>query len=403
MLCPRCARSIPDDAALCCYCGRNIVIPRPSKVHQRPNGSGTAFKTKSGWVAQVTVGLKTMADGRVQPIRRSKFGFRTRAEALAHCPTLLVEKTGSKTVPDLLSYWKTYKTGELLKLSDSKQTAYEIAWKKLSSIQYRPVDTLTVADLRAVVAAKAPTHYPARDMKTLLSHLFRLAGADGFVNKDLPDFIILPDANERERTPFSAEEQAALWKVYDAGDRRAAVPLIMIYTGMMPGELQNLKLDMIDLDNQRITGVGLKTKVRRESPVYLPDAIIPVIASEMENSSSKSGYLLSRTTDKFYSDYYAVLEAAGCRRLEPYCCRHTTATALAITEGIAPQTVKKIMRWSTTRMLDRYAHPDDAAAREAINTLSRAPGDQPAVSPAPASAESAAPVPSEPTAGPGIT
>lgn len=372
MLCPRCQKTIPDDAALCCYCGRKLTAPRPAKTHQRPNGSGTAFKSGKSWVAQVTVAVKRMENGRVQQVRRSKYGFRTRAEALAYCPTLLQQSVGTKKAPDLLSYWKIYETGELLRLSASKQTAYEIAWKKLSAIQYRPIDSLTVADLRAVVSEKAPTYYPARDIKVVLSHLFRLAGADGWVSKDLPDYILLPSLKEKERTAFTEEEQAALWRVYDAGDRRAAVPLIMIYTGMMPGELQGLKLSMIDIDNQRITGAGLKTEVRRDSPIYLPDVIIPVIVSEMEAAASKAGYLLPHTTDRFYKDYYAALEAAGCRRLEPYCCRHTTATALAITEGIAPQTVKKVMRWSTTRMLDRYAHPDDEAARGAINSLSRA-------------------------------
>ena len=45
------------------------------------------------------------------------------------------------------------------------------------------------------------------------------------------------------------------------------------------------------------------------------------------------------------------------------------ATASAITEGIAPQTIKKVMRWSTTRMLDRYAHPDQTDVRAAIDTI----------------------------------
>ena len=143
----------------------------------------------------------------------------------------------------------------------------------------------------------------------------------------------------------------------------------MIYTGMMPGEMQHLRIEMIDLAAQQITGAGLKTKVRRESPIYLPDVIVPVLADEIGDRAE--GYVWPRNEDKFYATYYAALAAAGCRRLEPYSCRHTTATALAITEGIAPQTVKKIMRWSTTRMLDRYAHPSDSDAQTAINTLQK--------------------------------
>lgn len=370
MLCPKCSREIPDDAALCCYCGRSIVKRQPSRRHTRGNGSGSAFKRGKTWMAQVTVGWFLDADGKKHQRYRYKGGFKTRNEALACIPAL---KAGSvrKQAPALLHYWELYRDHEMEKLSDSKRMAYKIAWGKMASIQYRPVDTLTVQDLRDVVGENTATYYPARDMKVVLSHLFKLAGADRWVDKDLPEFIVLPELNEKERKPFTPEEQAALWRVYDAGDRRAAIPLIMIYTGMMPGEIQGLKLDMIDIDRQRIEGAGLKTKVRRASPIYLPDTIVPVLIEEMAHATSAKGYVWLRNEDKFYENYYAALEAAGCRRLEPYSCRHTTATALAISKDVAPQTVQKIMRWSSTKMLDKYAHPDDSDAMEALNRLSR--------------------------------
>ena len=251
------------------------------------------------------------------------------------------------------------------KLSASKAVAYKIAWKKLHTLAHRAMDTLTVSDLRKVVAAETSTYYPARDMKNLLSHLFRLAGADGWASKDLPSYIILPDLNEKERRPFTDDEQKALWKLWESGDRSAAIPLIMIYTGMMPGELMGLQTSMIDLENQKIIGAGMKTKVRKESAIYLPQTIIPVISTLMNRSTD--GHIAPRHEKAFYPAYYSALEAAGCRRLEPYCCRHTTATALAIDKQIAPQTVQRIMRWSSTRMLDRYAHPDDAAIMTALD------------------------------------
>lgn len=318
----------------------------------------------------MTVGWHMDDVGKRHQICRYKGGFKTRNEALAYIPTL---KAGAvmREVPTLLHYWELYRDNEYEKLSESKQMAYRIAWGKMSSIWYRRVDSLTVHDLRDVVNQNTKTYYPARDMKVVLSHLFKLAGADRWVEKDLPEYIILPELQEKERQPFTEEEQAALWRIYDAGDRRAAIPLIMIYTGMMPGEIQGLKLDMIDIDHQKIVGASIKTKVRRASPIYLPDTIIPVLIDEMEHSASGKGYVWPRNEDKFYENYYAVLEAAGCRRLEPYSCRHTTATALAITEGIAPQTIKKVMRWSTTKMLDKYAHPDDKDAMEALNRLAR--------------------------------
>ena len=372
MLCPRCNKEIPDDAVLCCYCGRTILKRNQSKSHTRGNGSGCAYKRGKTWTAIYTYGWRRDEDGKNHQLRVTKGGFKTKNDALAYC-LVLKNGTARKAAPSLQHYWDLYYEHEYEKLSASKKTAYKTAWKKMSSIQHRAVDTLTVQDLRDVVAQNTNTFYPARDMKVVLGHLFKLAAADRWVDKSLPEFIILPDLNERERKPFTDEEQAALWNIYDAGDRRAAIPLIMIYTGMMPGEIQGLKLDMIDIDHQRIEGAGMKTKVRKAAPIYLPDTIIPVLIDEMQHATSAKGYVWPRNEDKFYENYYAALEAAGCRRLEPYSCRHTTATALAITEGVAPQTVKKIMRWSTTKMLDKYAHPDDQDALNALKRLSRDP------------------------------
>ena len=159
----------------------------------------------------------------------------------------------------------------------------------------------------------------------------------------------------------------------------AAIPLVMIYTGMMPVEMMGLETDMIDLEKQQIIGAGHKTKVRKNAAVYLPNTIIPVIETVLQHCDGKKN-LFPKSEKYFYDAYYAALAEAKTRRLTPYSCRHTTATALAITEGIAPQTIKQIMRWSTTRMLDRYAHPDDKSVRDAINVLTKKDGEKSTIS-----------------------
>lgn len=384
MNCRKCAKSLPDGAVYCPWCGARQQIQR--STHKRGNGSGTAYRRGTTWTAAVVVGWKhapTRHDGRPNPdglteapqavsertpIRRTKGGFRTKRDALEYCPILRNGGQALRTAPRLVDLWETYEGGRFEKLSASKQTAYRGAWKKLSALHYRPVDQLTVGELQTTINAVAPSHYTARDCKVVLTRLFELAAAEGWVSKDLPGFIVLPDLEETERQPFTPEEQDALWALYEAGDLRAAIPLLMICTGMMPGEAQALKVEHIDLERRTITGVGLKTKVRRKSPIYLPADAMPIIEDLIEHAMP-SGYIWPRNEPKWYAAYYAALEAAGCRRLEPYCCRHTTATRLAVAEGVAPQTVRRVMRWSTTAMLDRYAHPDDDDARAAADTI----------------------------------
>ena len=373
MNCVKCGRSFQDDAVFCPYCGKKqLIFPRKGRTKSRGNGTGTAFKRGSTWTAQVVYDRVFVADDKpLKKLTRSKGGFKTRDEALRYCPILKNGPQKEALAPPLSHYWETYKGGAYAALSSSKQQAYRTAWVKLEKIKDTRIDQLTVSDLQKLVAEKCTSYYTTRDVRTLLISLFRIAAAEGYANKEIPTFIQLPALEEKEQTPFSDTEQKALWKSYEAGDLRAAAPLLMIYTGMMPGEAMALRVDQIDLPGHRIHGAGMKTKVRKQTDIVLAETIIPLV-QDLIDHAQPSGFIWKRVEDEWYANYYAALEAAGCRRLPPYSCRHTTATALAVTKNIAPQTVRKVMRWSTAKMLDRYAHPDNDAALRAVNKLKKA-------------------------------
>ena len=366
MLCKKCKKEMPDAAPFCPWCG--MRQQRQKSVKTRSNGTGTAFKRGRTWTAQVTLAIeRDAATGKTIRHYRTKGGFSSKTEALNYC-ALLLAAPEKKKAPTLNYYWNSFYGSEMEKLSESKRTAYKIAWGKMASIAFTPVDALTVPVLREVVEKAAPTFYPARDMKTVLTHLFKLAAADGFANMDIPRLIVLPKNEEKERQPFTEEEQAALWCSYDVGNADAGLALIMIYTGMMPGEMRRLEASMIDLDAKRIVGVGLKTEVRKKEAVILPEDICPVLEDLMQG---KTGKLCPYCETEFYRHYYDGLQLAGVRKLQPYSCRHTTATRHTIDENTPPQIVKRIMRWSSTRMMDRYVHPSEDAAQKAADSLKK--------------------------------
>lgn len=345
------------------------------RTKTRGNGTGSAYYSAKYryWIAQVIVDWRLPDDETkpLIPVKKTKGGFKRKEDALAYCRELKNGPEKPVLAPALSVYWETYKGGQYESLSASKQQAYRTAWKKLEKIQDTRVDMITVADLQQLVSEKCKTYYTARDVRTLLVNLFRLAAAEGWVRQEIPTFIRIPQMEETEQTPFSETEQKALWKLYESGDIRAAAPLLMIYSGMMPGEAMALRVDQIDLEGHRIHGAGMKTKVRKQTDIVLAETIIPLVQDLMDHAQ-ESGYIWKRVEKDWYDNYYAALEAAGCRKLTPYSCRHTTATALAVTKNIAPQTVKKVMRWSTARMLDRYAHPDQNDALKAVNKLKKA-------------------------------
>ena len=377
MICTKCKAELVQSTNYCPNCGKKLAATKKSRAKSRGNGTGTAFKRGSTWTAQVVLKYEDLPpfdpdnpENKLprKKITRSKGGFKTRDEALRYCPILKNGPEKPKQSPTLEHYWKTFERGSFAALGESKQYAYKAAWARLKPIQTARIDQLTVSDLQKAVADSCSTYYTARDVKTTLTALFRIAAAEGYVNKDLPVFIQLPKLEETERIPFSDTEQAAIWKLYESGDLRAAPILLMIYTGMMPAECMRLTVSNFDLDGRQITGVGMKTKVRKQTPVVLADSILPVAEALIEHAN-EDGTLWTGRKKTWYKRYYEALAAAGVRPLSPYSCRHTTATALAITEGIAPQTVKKVMRWSTSKMLDRYAHPDQSDALAAVNTI----------------------------------
>ena len=165
MECKKCKGAIPDGAPFCPWCG--MRQEKPKGVKTRTNGTGTAFRRGKGWTAEVTLGYKE--DGK--RIKRTKDGFRTKAEAINYCAVLL-ETPRPKRTPLLCNYWDLYYGRQMEDLSESKRTSYKIAWNKLQAISRMPVNKITVADLQEAISSTCKTFYPARDAKQLLSNLF---------------------------------------------------------------------------------------------------------------------------------------------------------------------------------------------------------------------------------------
>ena len=335
---------------------------------KRGNGQGSARKRGKAWTAIWTLGT-VVEDGRLRQIRQTKGGFRTKTEALAYAANPPSSVTTDR-VPTLQDYWETWSTTSLPKMSKSKQTAYKIAKRKVERLMLLPVDKLNIKLLQEAVDAKASTYYPAKDIKTILTHLYKRAVAEGWVTTNLADFIELPTLEEEELQPFNENELRNFWDAYGAGDTFVGYILLMIYTGMMPGELMRLTKDMIDWDAREIRGCGLKTKKRKETPIVFPEIIAPVLLDLCQQSGSRIGNVLCMTKDRFYPAFHDALSRCGARDLKPYSCRHTTATALAL-GNIAPSVIQEVMRHTKFSTTQRYIHPDMTAAHAAVNAMEK--------------------------------
>lgn len=348
--CIACGAPLRDGAIFCDRCGKKQTATA-RKQRNRANGEGSVYRCGAGWRAAYVIGYKII-DGKPLAIRRTKSGFKTRREALEYLPALK-DAPREKNVPTLDELWQNYQNGPYKRLSATRQEKYRIAWPKMEKLHFCRVDFLTTADLQAVINEKAPTYYPARDIRDLFSLLYQQAIPNGYVTVNLAQYLTLPELVEKEQDAFTVEEISAFWADYAAGEWWTGYILLMCYTGMMPGELLDALKASVSLEKRTISGAGKKTKQRKQKPIVLADAIIPVLEKLMENTPGEK--LIRINKDNFYTRYYSTVERCGVRRLPPYACRHTAATVLADAE-IPPVLIKEIMRHAKFSSTEKYIH-----------------------------------------------
>lgn len=311
---------------------------------KRPNGTGTVFKYKDGWFATPPGG------------KRKK--FRTRKEALSYLESF----DGSKDPAKISELWSTYLLTGYLDLSEAKQKHYLAVYDRLEPVHNKDIGSLSIKDLQSLVAPYSE-FYAQKDIRTVLSHLYEIAIAQQMVPYNLTKSMRLVKHEEKKGEAWTPVEIQAFWNAWNGGNKFVGYILLMCYTGMMPGELRNIHRNMIDYEAHEIKGAGIKTQVRRDSPIVLCDKIVPVLQELMSDSL----VLWPLGKHSFYDHYYDTLEKIGVRKLPPYSCRHTMAT-LVVNET-SPLVAQKIMRHSQVSTTQRYVHPTSETLLEAVNKI----------------------------------
>lgn len=378
MDCRKCFRSIPEDAIFCCYCGVKQEITR--KRRKRANGTGTVFRYRGGWVVEYTEGWEVV-DGDLRRKTRRRYGFKSAKEAeeaLAEIRSRSSEDASSAPEKKILTrtvaqLWESYSASELPKRGKSTQDAYNVAWRKRikGTIGDRPIDEIVLDDLNAIVADC--TYDPAKDVRDLMSILFQRAIVDRQTTVNPAPMMTLPLQRSEEVVPWDPAEVSALWKAWGNGERIAGYCLLMIYSGMMTGELLRCKEDMINWDNQQIIGCGLKTKKRKEMPIHFPHIIEPILRELCATKSGKrggEGYILDVSERVFYERFGKMKKALNIRpEIRPYSSRHSTGTELTLM-GVEPAIIIDIMRHKNyTTTLKHYTKIPSNVLVDALNAM----------------------------------
>lgn len=389
MNCPFCAGTITQKKPMFCpICGQSLdgvkLQPSTSK-RTRGNGFGSVVPKPNGtYMARATICVDTGND-RSSRKEKTKSGFLTKKEALEAAIQLRKQleskyiENGMRTVetihenqqaclpaessewPCVEQLWTKFSSSAKFKaLGDMRQKRYRYAYDKWSPLHMSRIDKLTVDDLQNTVNSKTTTHYPARDMRDLMSMLYKCANTTQKQLVNLALQITLPPAADAQKDTtgqaFSLPELEKFWSSYENGNLAAAYILVMSYTGMMPVELCDLSVDMIDMEKQQIVGVGRKTATRKNIPILFGKGLKPVLQLLCEHAAP-DGHLIDVGERALRRRISKCLSDLSCAPLKPYNCRHTTETLLKLYK-VSQYYQYVIMRHRQLNITDKYANAE---------------------------------------------
>ncbi len=347
MNCVFCKKEIAEGSAFCNWCGKKQV----RDFHRKQNGSGTVYKRGNTY----TVKVVKYGNGLKREI--TKGGFKTKKEAYEYAVTLRDELNLKRT--EAISFcdlWEKLKTTERYqKLSEDKKDTWKYAYQKCAPLyQCTDVRELRFENFQKLV--EGLTYYPARDVKTVLTAMMRLAQKYDQVDKNYGELMELPKKNEKEKEVFTDLE---LKKIFDSADPFKGYIIIMCYCGLRPIEMLNLKPEDIHIMERYMYG-GRKTELGKESKIAIPETAVPYLTDFVPWTAGKNG---------FYDRFHQFLVQEGIRDMTPGCCRHTFVTRLSqVSDNVA--TIQKAARHTRYQTTLGYTHMkiDDVLAE--VNKLS---------------------------------
>lgn len=357
-------------------------MAKKKKRMRLPNGIGSVHKIGDGknrrkpWRARVPSHLEFNADTGKCTQKYIILGYyENEQDAIAalfdYRKDPYTMDAATMTFDDIYKLWSEKKYAEI---SLSGKRGYIAAYKHSA-----PLHDMKMRDIRTIhmerIMATADVGYQTQTkMKVLWGQMYQYALEHDICQKDYSAFVSTRDKQEgTKRTAIPAEDREKLWQAIDAGDQDAKLAMILIYTGLRPSELLEMRKENVDLDARIMVG-GKKTAAGTNRRIPIHKAILPFI----EELMATDGDLLLMRYDKskpqavtyghFALYHWKPLMDRFQMNYTPHYCRHTCATIMR-EANIAEDLRKLILGHSTGDITDRYTHHSDQMLIEAMDMV----------------------------------
>lgn len=369
---------------------------------KRANGQGTIYKEKGRKALTAEISNIFFHEGERYCKRLRKRGFRTKTEAQEWLDKQKQEldewqlnitgealqafaqkaKQGKLTFSDV---WKKYEEYHFPSLTKKTQKQYRLHREKCKRLDNLPYSDITALEYQECINKAGDTYDQKKKMKTVLTGLATFAIRQGWIKENLARVCILPEKPITHKKVFSHEEICLLWDYYNGKvkitptphkngkmisnedyRRACAALLIMLYSGMRPGELLNIKAANVDMIHHEISGAATKTRESKKNPICFSTAISGIITDYILGEKNQFAAVEMETLRKQVDSLFNKL---GMKHHELSACRTTFATFFSENET-DEEPLRRLMRHTdikTTR--DNYDKSSTKAAHVALEQL----------------------------------
>ena len=270
--------------------------------------------------------------------------------------------------------YKKWSNEHFKKVSSSSIERYSNAYRKYCKSLYKMrFKDIRLTHLQTVIDNCGMAHPTRASIKTLFAVLTRFAMKNDIVDKDYAQYV---DVGQREgkinRKPFTQEEIDKLFKYVDTFDYLDTI-LIMIYSGLRVGEMLDLRIENIHLEERYMVG-GSKTEAGKNRIIPINKKIEPFIRKYYEKNKDKEFLIINSLGRPMgYSNYRRekfdnIMEKLKMEH-KPHDARHTFAS-LMDSAGANKLCIKRIIGHSSQDITeDIYTHKTLEELIEAIDLI----------------------------------
>lgn len=250
------------------------------------------------------------------------------------------------------------------RVSEGTRRHYKRCYKLSEPLHEMPYRNLRAFHFIELLDTKTDTINARRKMLQFFRAMDKVAFDFDVITKQYSQTIEhVREDHKPTRKPFSEEEIDLLWENVKLED--VDLVLILIYTGLRSGELADLKVKNIHLDDNYLIG-GNKTKAGRDRIVPIHPRIKPLIEKRIERSKKET--LLNYSAKQFRIKFKRVMEKLGLSHI-PHECRHTMRTRLDNLD-INANVINLIMGHAGSGIGERvYTHKTIEQLEQSVNRL----------------------------------